>query len=320
MIMAIEHSGIDIKTDATEAKLLDMQLGGSSGNQSGGAFAGKASFKKNSRDGSIGNRNPSNDNSVGRKSLVICYRCKQPGHYKNKCPEIEKDKKSNAFSAVFLSGNFNRADWYIDLGASVHLTTREDWLKNKQQDSELTEIMVANKTKISVICQADIDITTVVGRDKHKVTIKKVLYVPELTTNLLSVSQLIKNGNKVIFEEKGCKVFNSQGTLVSNASLIDNVHRLNFQKSKQTLLAGTALTSEVWHRRFAHLNYKDLNLMNDGAVQGFEHKRKLENNQICEVCCEGKQARLPFKHKGNRATEVLDIVHGDLCGPMETAS
>lgn len=30
--------------------------------------------------------------------------------------------KINAFSAVFLNGQFNHSDWYVDSGASVHLT------------------------------------------------------------------------------------------------------------------------------------------------------------------------------------------------------
>ena len=37
-----------------------------------------------------------------------------------------------------------------------------------------------------------------------------------------------------------------------------------------------------------------------------------------EPCLEGKMTMRPFKAKGYRAKEVLDLVHTDLCGPMST--
>ncbi|GBP65698.1 Retrovirus-related Pol polyprotein from transposon TNT 1-94 [Eumeta japonica] len=37
----------------------------------------------------------------------------------------------------------------------------------------------------------------------------------------------------------------------------------------------------------------------------------------CIVCCEGKQSRQPFAHEGNRSTELLGVVHCDICGPMK---
>ena len=37
---------------------------------------------------------------------------------------------------------------------------------------------------------------------------------------------------------------------------------------------------------------------------------------VCEPCLEGKMTMRPFKAKGYRAKEVLDLVHTNLCGPM----
>lgn len=39
----------------------------------------------------------------------------------------------------------------------------------------------------------------------------------------------------------------------------------------------------------------------------------------CEICCEGKQSRLPFS-TGTQATEILQVVTSDICGPMEQLS
>ncbi|GBP06441.1 Retrovirus-related Pol polyprotein from transposon TNT 1-94 [Eumeta japonica] len=33
--------------------------------------------------------------------------------------------------------------------------------------------------------------------------------------------------------------------------------------------------------------------------------------------CQGKQSRLPINHVGTRSSEVLNIIHADVCGSME---
>ena len=40
---------------------------------------------------------------------------------------------------------------------------------------------------------------------------------------------------------------------------------------------------------------------------------------VCKPCLEKKMIMRPFKVKGYRAKEVLDLVHTDLCGPMSTS-
>lgn len=312
MIMAIEHSGIAIDTETIKTKLLDMNEESSMGAK-GGAFAIKQKKAKK--------------NETSKLSKVKCYRCKAFGHYMNKCPkntegdtgDKTQEKKSSALSAVFLSGNFNATDWYIDSGASVHLTARKDWLTNITTDTNLKEIMVANKSTVAVICSGDIALKSIINDGKfHDVTIKNAMYVPELTTNLLSVSQLIKNGNTVKFNEKTCKIFDKNNKLIAEADNINNVYKLRYVKTQS--LAGLTVNAEVLHRRFAHINYRDLNVMHQGAVDGLTCSGKLSSNEVCKVCCEGKQARLPFKHEGTRAQNKLEMVHADLCGPMEVPS
>lgn len=319
MVIAIEHAGIDVTADSIKSRLLDMHLGGADG-QTGGAFASRvASFGKGKRGG--GTRKVTKN-----KNDITCFKCKKLGHFMSQCPENKKDKDknepSNAFNAVFLTGKFDKSDWYVDSGCSVHLTSRKDWLKNITKDVQMKEITVANENKLAIECGGDIDITTTVEDKQHPITVCNALYVPELMTNLLSVSQLIKNNNKVIFHGSGCDIYNSKHQLIATASLVDNVYKLNFEKPQLNLAVNLAVSGDVWHRRFGHLNYKDLTLMRNGLVDGLECKGTLIKNDfdLCEVCCEGKQARLPFNHKGNRADSVLQIIHGDLCGPMEETS
>lgn len=42
---------------------------------------------------------------------------------------------------------------------------------------------------------------------------------------------------------------------------------------------------------------------------------------VCESCQQGKQAKLPFPHnQSSRASQKLQLIHTDVCGPMKVAS
>ena len=43
---------------------------------------------------------------------------------------------------------------------------------------------------------------------------------------------------------------------------------------------------------------------------------KVEPYPICEPCLQGKMTKSPFTGKGARATDVLGLIHIDVCGPM----
>lgn len=326
LLMAIEHSGIHIGTDSIKAKLMDMAVDGANRDvrdRTAGALLSRGgNFKKNSTEGSSKNRQKT------PLSQIVCFRCKQKGHFMSKCPNKNDETNSKpvykgnyterpekALSATFLSGNFNTDDFYIDSGASLHLTARKDWLENIDYSTNVKEITVANKEKIPVICSGEISMKTNVGSEKFNIKVKDV---QGLTTNLLSVSQLIKNGNKLSFYENGCDILNDQGMLVARAELINNVYKLNFEKPESALM-GVAATDNVWHRRLGHPGYNSLKLMSEGAVEGLKVKGKV-GNPICQTCCEGKQSKNAFPKQGHRATEMLEIIHADLCGPIEKYS
>lgn len=115
MIVAIEHSGIKISADAIKTKLMDLEE--DSGDVSG-AFA---SFRRN-KDGNTGGGTRDNTSNLSKfkQKAIKCYKCKQSGHYCNQCPNFDKDslntkskehKQTNAFSALFLNGDFSKNDW-----------------------------------------------------------------------------------------------------------------------------------------------------------------------------------------------------------------
>jgi transposase InsO family protein len=75
-----------------------------------------------------------------------------------------------------------------------------------------------------------------------------------------------------------------------------------------------------WHKRFGHINFNALRqLVKKQMVHGLpaiEH-----TDQFCDTCVLTKQKRMLFPaHAKFRAEHALDLVHGDICGPVTPAT
>lgn len=301
MIIAIESSGMRITSDSVKAKLLqDVRL---SENDSK-AFAVNRKFQKNYKKPSKGPR---------------CYTCNKYGHKSFECKTKARDtqKPSSSYAAVFVASVSQNDAWYVDSGATSHMTKHKDLLQN-ESPSSIKRIRVADNKELSVESSGQVSLDTYndKGHEK-KVLFNNVLYVPELATNLLSVSQIIHSGGQVIFDKTGCVIMNSKNQIVATASIINNMYRLN------TPGGGYACMSDVekqdiflWHQRMGHLNFNSLKKMPENV----EHVTFSTDTEslTCITCKEGKQTRLPFKSEGCRSTFPLQLVHSDICGPMET--
>lgn len=84
----------------------------------GRAFSTKREFNKN--------RNNNQPRKPGR-----CYICKESGHWKRDCPNTHKTQRANGDAFVGVSksetSNGTCGDWFLDSGASDHMTCRREW-------------------------------------------------------------------------------------------------------------------------------------------------------------------------------------------------
>jgi hypothetical protein len=74
----------------------------------------------------------------------------------------------------------------------------------------------------------------------------------------------------------------------------------------------------LWHACYGHLSFDALGRL-EKMVRGLPHIKHAD--ELCDSCLAGKQRRLPFPMVASyRATEVHELVHGDLCGPIKPAT
>lgn len=302
-IMGIESSGIKIGGDSIKSRLYEI---GNIGNKD----HERAMYSKK--------MNRKTDKSK-TKNKIKCYECNKTGHkqadcwYRNKNKDSEKKSlatTSNAFSAVLSSHSVSNDIWFVDSGASEHMCASDIGFVNVRK-AATQHICTASGEKLKVKHCGDLTLH-IDGRD---VKVNDVLCVPNIAANLLSISKITEKSNSVSFVKDGCIIRNAKNEIVCKAMLDDGVYRLKVKLPK-AMAAKQPQDIQIWHRRLGHLNYNDVLKVTNCGLSSSE-KAAIPK---CKVCIEAKQPRQPYKSYGNRSKNVLDLIHTDLCGPMETMS
>ena len=148
--------------------------------------------------------------------------------------------------------------------------------------------------------------------------LENVLYVPKLTCNLISMSQLTEQCHCFVqFTKTMCVIQGLTSKMLIGTSerrdrlyYFQNTPRINAMKTD-------CLTPlELWHRRLGHPSVQVTKLV--PSVNFKESKNKL--NKSCEVCQKTKQIRDKFPISEHKASAIFELVHCDLWGPYRTTS
>ena len=71
----------------------------------------------------------------------------------------------------------------------------------------------------------------------------------------------------------------------------------------------------LWHCRLGHVNKNRINRLTQEKILKVSD---CESLPICKSCLLEKITKSPFTEKDERASEVLSLIHTDVCGPMNT--
>ena len=88
-----------------------------------------------------------------------------------------------------------------------------------------------------------------------------------------------------------------------------HIHNIEAKRCKVNNDSATYL----WHYRLGHIGVKRMKkLHTDGILESIDY----ESLDACEPCLMGKMTKTPFSGTMERATDLLEIIHTDVCGPM----
>jgi hypothetical protein len=155
-------------------------------------------------------------------------------------------------------------------------------------------------------------------------TVSDVYFVPDLTNNLLSLGKLQERRLVIIIKEGACKIYHPQRGKILDSNMTMNrmfvIHAALKPLPRKCLKVEEENLENLWHRRYGHVNHKFIVAMQKKQMVKGLPKFK-ETAGVCEVCNIGKQHRDKIPKKSNwRASEKLELVHADLCGPITPIS
>jgi len=264
---------------------------------------------------------------------IKCFHCGKLGHKKAECrkriaegkAEGKADVKTDSllFAAAFsLSSDEDK--WFVDSGATGHFCSRRDWFREYTPTSE-SKIKLADNNTITIKGKGAIKVEIEVDGKNHEYVIDDVSYVPDLSGNLLSVKKLTEKGYEVNFKGSTCRILKGNGQIVAIANMEGNLYRLKVQVQAPRNAAHLTQTDKasigLWHRRLGHLGADGVRqLVAKNLVSGIDVDKN-DQLALCKGCTYGKQLRTPFPtEKATRAKDILEIIHTDVCGPLDVPS
>jgi transposase InsO family protein len=132
----------------------------------------------------------------------------------------------------------------------------------------------------------------------------------------------MKDGYSFASENNGC-VFSKDNMFVACASIVNDLFVLNLDDSPiYNISAKRSQPNDlsptyIWHCRLGHINEKRMKkLHNDGLLNSFD----FESYETCEACLLGKMTKMPFSSFSERASDLLELIHTDVCEPMSTTT
>ena len=148
---------------------------------------------------------------------------------------------------------------------------------------------------------------------------KEVRYVPSLKKKLLSISELDKKGYIVSFID-GQVLMWTKGKTLEYDVVIGEEGRLYKLKGhpETTLVHEITSSSELWHRRLAHINYRALPYVSK-VVTSLPYM-KIDHEGTCKWCARGKNIKNQFPKSETMTKGTLELIHSNVCGPMPSTS
>ena len=252
----------------------------------------------------------------------------------NPNPSYSKDEDNN-FIQAFMSEVENESTnqknddnnlWFFDTGATHHLTNNWSLLHNYRLLSQPLEVRFGDNGIKVAIGKEEVHLS--ISHSKS-VSIPNVYYVPGIIKNLLSVSEATANGTIIEFHCNCAIIYHKLPTGRTVKITCPKSGRLYpLQMVDKTPIRALTATGHIhadstllWHHRLGHLNPKSMKTGQIHKLLEGIPSRPFKYISVCEGCIYGKQCRQKFARNNNKKTErPLQVVHSDLCGPMQTTS
>lgn len=292
----------------------------------------------------------------GNSSKPTCQVCGKLGHtaatcyhrfnssYMGSTPSTDQNKVNQVTAFVASPETLTDSAWYVDSGASNHITNDVNTLQQRMDYNGKANLIVGNGERLNICSVGN---AWVSSNNSKELMLKDILHVPQIERNLLSISELIASNNIIVeFNNEGCFVKDKvTGEMLLLGKLEEGLYRMELpsitknhcqtqsnqpsvvrsslalkhafvSKQSESLnsksLSPLSLSSEVWHKRLGHPSNRVLQTVMKSCNQNFKINEK---PTFCDACQYGKSHLLPFAKSISHALKPLELIHTDIWGP-----
>ena len=285
-----------------------------------------------------GRRSSTGQRNQGKKKFTgECHFCNRKGHMQQDCWQKHPEKRPSKFQkGAAHIGDASEADalmahtsagkegaWIGDSGATDHMTSQRNLFCDFEPIPLGTyPVRAANGSVMYCTGVGTIDLLGHDGKKWKPLSLKSVLFVPDLGRNLFSIRAATKQGAAVVMNETGCKVYKNERLMVTGA-VCGNLFHMKFRETGGTEanISESDFTSHLrrWHERLGHINFATIRkAIKVGGKDAFPEPA---DKDVCRGCALGKMHREPFPSGPKKRESVPGaVVHADLCGKMSPSS
>ncbi|GJS38835.1 zinc finger, CCHC-type containing protein [Tanacetum coccineum] len=279
-----------------------------------------------------------------KKAKLTCWKCGKTGHIKRDCKGVNVGNKANGSgikgsvdgSSNSLKGQnmFNKSlqvyyvtyvfeayfvqdddvAWWVESREIVHVCKDRCWFKTYESLHDGSILHIGNESTALMHRRGCVDLRLSSGKI---VSLFNVLHVPNIRKNLVSSSVLNNCGYKQVIESNKY-VLSKHDVFIGFGYLSNHIFRLNIVNDNigSAFMSTFKLNDSIlWHTRLGHVHFKRMqDMYKDGLIPAFDM-----DTEKCKTCMLIKITNKPFPNV-KRKTEVLELIHSDLCDFHATPS
>lgn len=278
-----------------------------------------------------------------------CYECGDPDHWKRDCPKWKQkqaDKKSkggdaNAVDSGVPDETFAFSEDEIpaaianmapggttitlfDSGAARHISPYRNSFANYTKIPTKT-LRAANQQSFSAFGQGDVTIEVPNGSTTSQITLRGVLYAPDVGYTLVSVGRLDEEGYSTTFANGKCIIRDMSGTRLAEIPRTSRgMYKIESDSTPESANSvADAISLDELHRRLGHISPRTAKqLVQKGMITGLDYDRASTDKFDCPSCIHAKATRKPIakKREGDRASSFGQEIHSDVWGPAPVST